>query len=211
MSLLYVAIGDSLTAGYGAKHLSGFVPVYKMASEKILNREINEKVFARNGLTSGEVLKMIQDPLIEDTLRQADIITITVGGNDLINATKKYFKYLNERVLIDALEELKINIKGILKHIYQLKRRVKKRYIIRISNLYNPYPSIRFINKWVLIFNKELYKLNQAKYVKVANIYDDFYSYGRRLLAFGRIHPNDRGYEVIANEFIKLGYGNIDY
>ncbi|MGE7625346.1 hypothetical protein ACQKMD_20790 [Viridibacillus sp. NPDC096237] len=89
--LRYLAIGDSLTVGIGVLFLDpGFVEYYRGLSQQILKKSVFYKKCARSGATTEDVLIMLHFPSVTESVKYADIITITAGGGDLINAAKKF-------------------------------------------------------------------------------------------------------------------------
>lgn len=81
----YLAIGDSLTVGFGALPSRGWVSRYRAETERLFRRPVVCRKAAKIGATSGEVLRMITR-MPGEWIARADIITITAGGNDLIRA-----------------------------------------------------------------------------------------------------------------------------
>lgn len=75
----YVALGDSISSGYGLSD-PGDVFTQKLATEKGFT--LTPK--AASGFTSADLLAQL--PSIQSELGGADVITITIGGNDLMNA-----------------------------------------------------------------------------------------------------------------------------
>lgn len=83
--ITYVALGDSITAGYGlGDGEQSFAE--KLASDK----GYSLKMLAESGDTSANLLAKIQNPANAETLKNADLITISIGGNDLMNALYDY-------------------------------------------------------------------------------------------------------------------------
>lgn len=75
----YVALGDSIAAGYGlAEDESSYVD---LISEDLGASTTN---LAVNGMTSTELLQMLLSGEHDDVISQADIITISIGSNDLL-------------------------------------------------------------------------------------------------------------------------------
>ena len=81
----YVALGDSITTGYGLDEAQSF-------AEQIAEQEgytLNDSL-ARDGATSTDLLEVVRSEANADTLKNADLITVTIGGNDLMNALYAY-------------------------------------------------------------------------------------------------------------------------
>lgn len=82
----YVALGDSISAGYGL--VEG-----ELSFPEVLERDTGYVLtdFSSNdGVTSEDLLETLQDSEVAAAVRDADVITITVGGNDLMNALYEY-------------------------------------------------------------------------------------------------------------------------
>ena len=99
----YVALGDSITTGYGLTDAEndGFAAL-------VANKNGYELTnLAEDGATSSDLLKVVQDEENADILQNADLITITIGGNDLMGAlyqflADKYNEGKDESNQIDA-------------------------------------------------------------------------------------------------------------
>lgn len=89
--LRYLAIGDSLTVGIGVPLMDpGFVEYYRDLSQQILKKPILYQKYARSGATTEDVLNFTYSPFVMEAVKCANIITITAGGDDLINAAKGF-------------------------------------------------------------------------------------------------------------------------
>lgn len=81
----YVALGDSISSGYGLEEGTLSFP-QQVAQDNGL--ELTN--LAQNGETSASLLDKLQTPQVAEAVVQADVVTITVGGNDLMNALYGY-------------------------------------------------------------------------------------------------------------------------
>lgn len=81
----YVALGDSITTGYGlAADESNFATILA-GSDLTLNN------LAVDGETSGQLFeKLSSDTTYQTAVKSAELITLTIGGNDLMNALYNY-------------------------------------------------------------------------------------------------------------------------
>lgn len=76
---IYLALGDSITTGYGlAEGEQSFAEIVAQANGYTL---INSAV---DGNTSAGILAQLTDPAVLMDIAKADVITITCGGNDLM-------------------------------------------------------------------------------------------------------------------------------
>ena len=81
----YVALGDSITTGYGlAENETGFAKQVADSNGYTLTN------LAQDGATSTDLLEVVTSEANADTLKNADLITVTIGGNDLMNALYAY-------------------------------------------------------------------------------------------------------------------------
>ncbi|OEH93785.1 GDSL-type esterase/lipase family protein [Bacillus solimangrovi] len=208
MSLYYVALGDSLTVGVGTTLFTpGFVYRYANKSERHVQEAIFYQTCAETGATSKEILDSLNYRSVQRKIRQANIITITAGGNDLIQAARIYENTKDETVFFKSLSSAKQNMTLMINKITALKQNIKgQRYIIRILNLYNPLPTISVANKWIDQYNHHLSQLTSHPHVLVANINRVFKGHEKQLLSKDHIHPNDLGYERMAIALEQLGY-----
>ncbi|GGA49423.1 GDSL-type esterase/lipase family protein [Paenibacillus physcomitrellae] len=211
MSYQYTAIGDSLTTGFGALPGNGFVPVYRRMAEVRLREFVAYNNLGVNGLTSSELNQRVsRNPSFRQALKEADMITISIGGNDLIKASKAAQAQPSNtsRILRGALQECKQNFSSIISEVYRLKSGYGKPHIIRVVGLYNPYPRIGEATDWVQQFNRYAAQYSNQVY-GFANIYPDFAGRERELLFLDHLHPNGRGYRTIAEHLNALGYGRL--
>ncbi len=85
-TMIYVALGDSLTKGYGLadaeKNRFSAVAAQKLNAAGI---KCTERNYGVNGLTSSELLDMINGGEI-GMLDYADVITVDIGANDVLHA-----------------------------------------------------------------------------------------------------------------------------
>ncbi|HHY73876.1 MAG TPA: spore gernimation protein [Bacillus bacterium] len=203
--LRYLALGDSLTVGIGVPAFdSGFVEYYWCLSQQTLKRHIQYKKYAKSGATTADVLTMLSSPVVTEAVRNANIITITAGGDDLINAAKRFIKDNNEEILSYAIEQSRKNFSKLLERIHNIEK--QDQYIIRLTNLYNPFPHIPIADEGVKTFNSSIASFAEQKNVKVADIYSVFKGNEQVLLSRGGVHPNSEGYYQMALAFYRLGY-----
>ena len=190
----YMALGDSLTAGYGAlPATAGYV--YRLYLSGVVGA-IGNVLFSNAGVpgaTSAQVLRY-QAPLAIEAFRP-DIVTVTVGGNDLL------------RVLSGAdpgvvLAEFRANFTELLARLRQGLPSAR----IVASNLYKV-PTIAGSESLVPMFNALVARITQEYGIAVADVYGAFC--GRKgLLATVHhgagefeIHPSNAGHQAIADAF----------
>ncbi|MFC5401191.1 GDSL-type esterase/lipase family protein [Cohnella soli] len=198
----YAAIGDSLTSGFGDLFGGGFVPKYANDIQHRLQQQVVYDKMGMSGARSDKILAVIRGNYgVRETLRNADIITVTAGGNDLVDAAKGQS---NSDAYRQALAKSRHNIAGMLEEIRKLKTS-QSTYMVRLVGLYNPWPSVPESGAWIRRFNAQL-EIFQDATVKVANVFDAFSGRERDLLFFDHFHPNGRGYAIMAEALDRTGY-----
>ncbi|WP_245864190.1 GDSL-type esterase/lipase family protein [Paenibacillus donghaensis] len=211
MTDLYVAIGDSLTTGFGALPGNGFVPVYRRMAAGRLRREVISNNLGVNGLTTAGLKQRLQGyPMYRQAIGNAEIITLSIGGNDLIRAARASSGQPGNAtaLLQQALQECKRNFAEIMAMLNHWKGAGRSPYIIRVVGLYNPYPQVEAATDWVRQFNRYASQCS-SRDCGFASIYNEFAGNERGLLSIDHVHPNGRGYRVIADKLNGLGYGRL--
>lgn len=217
--LNYIAIGDSLTLGenpYGQINYS-YADYVKDYLDKNALLRFYTKGYATKGYTTTDLLNDIKNDKkiehdgktinIKKTLREADLVTITIGINDLVNNLKF------DTALFELMDEKTINseINKLIKNNTQLLKEVKKyaKKDIIVIGYYNPIPK-----QSLLIQNKldQIFKVINNKYKKVCNdnsiiyidVYENFKNNPDYLPNPFNIHPNTKGYQSIGNKVIDI-------
>lgn len=203
----YMAVGDSITAGYNAPQRRGFVDMLgaRLGSHLPYVRVANG---GKKGATSGDLLFfMTFSPFLQSALRRADLITLYVGGNDLLHAYLKMFFFRCP----DAISR---SMKLYKRHLVQLVQMIRRRNPcpLFLLNLYNPFPASPLAVHRVTEMNGIIAEVAARWHLPVVDIYERFlgmepllihgYRTGDlsdyRLFGNSPIHPNGAGHRVIA-------------
>jgi lysophospholipase L1-like esterase len=190
----YMALGDSLSAGYGAQPATnGFV--YRLYKQGTFDK-IPNTLFANSsvpGANSQDVL-LHQVPQAVQRFRP-HIITLTVGGNDLL-------AILSGDDPNVVLQEFQNNLIAILA---SLRSQLPDSTII-LGNLYT-IPDVPGASTIVPIFNQILEGVASQFGVAVADVYGAFLNKNGLLLidrngaAMFEVHPTNAGYKEMADAF----------
>ena len=132
----YVAIGDSLTKGVGdSTNQGGFVPLLAQSLTNETDLEFKAINYGVAGNTSSQILsRMREKKEIRKDLKQAQLLTITVGGNDLRKAILEDTSNLD----LDRFDKpAKTYVKN-LKQIIELARKDNPDLPIYVVGIYNP-------------------------------------------------------------------------
>lgn len=198
---LYVAIGDSLVTGVGSTN--GFVVPYRNMASHRLGQPIQLIKLARNGLTCEQISSLTFRHYKQ--IERANIITITAGGNNFLTALRQTSRTGSVEHLPKIAADVYACLNQLIRQITYVKQRDRKPYIVRVFNLYNPLTNIPVIQLHLFRFNKSLYTLERYPNVRIVDI--SFLSDGRfHYLAKDGIHPNNRGYEKIAEAVYQTGF-----
>ncbi|OTP12137.1 GDSL-like lipase/acylhydrolase [Enterococcus sp. 10A9_DIV0425] len=136
--LHYVAIGDSLTEGVGDQtKQGGFVPLvandlkdrYDLTAVEIEN-------YGVNGERSDQILKRVKkNEEIKKNIASADVITLTVGGNDLMKVIQNNLFGISIRSFDKPIKNYQKNVTSLIEEIRSLNQHVP----IYILGIYNPF------------------------------------------------------------------------
>lgn len=85
-----VGLGDSVPAAAGCACTS-FVELFGHDVSRHTGRPNHTDNYARNGLDTAGLLAQLQDPTVAQGVAHADLVTVTIGANDLATARLDYF------------------------------------------------------------------------------------------------------------------------
>ena len=133
----YVAIGDSLTQGVGdSSNQGGFVPVLSQALESDFDWQVTSRNYGIAGNTSNQILKRMQEKKdSQRDLKKAKLMTLTVGGNDVIHVIKDNITNLNVNTFTKPAQAYQKRLRQII----ELARKENKSLPIYIVGIYNPF------------------------------------------------------------------------
>ncbi|AFH59309.1 hypothetical protein B2K_00950 [Paenibacillus mucilaginosus K02] len=216
----YAALGDSLAAGVTHEGRLGLgYPDYIWNELKNQGQPVYfDKRYASPGYTSGDVLSDLKRSVtrsvygqpgegsIADTVRSANLITLNAGANDLLAADKIAGGTLSETQAQQLLASIGSNIGSIL----DLIKEINPNASVFVMGYYNPFPHgteqekqraqllIEELNKVI----KDVAEKRGATFVATMNaIAADT---ANNLPNPANIHPSDKGYKLIAAEFLKV-------
>lgn len=135
--LKLTAVGDSLTYGVGdATNNGGFVGLTQADLEATGQYQVMTKNYGVSGNTSTQILSRInKQAKIRTDLKQANIITVTAGGNDLMHVLQQHFLSLSEK-------EITAGSTAFQKHLTTLLTTIRKENAtapIYVFGIYNPF------------------------------------------------------------------------
>ena len=137
-NIRFVAIGDSLTEGVGDETTSGgYVPLVASTLEEAFSiNSIEIENYGVAGDRSTQILKRINEQQeIQDDIASAEIISVTVGGNDLMKVIQNNILGLSVEKFEKPGEKYQANLTKLLTTIRELNSTAP----IYVLGIYNPY------------------------------------------------------------------------
>ncbi|GAA2829112.1 MAG: SGNH/GDSL hydrolase family protein [Lactococcus raffinolactis] len=218
--LNYVAIGDSLTEGVGDQtNQGGFIPLLSNAISEISDVNVVSQNFGVAGNTSTQIYKrMTKEKKIQSAIKKADVITITVGGNDVMKVIRTQLTNLTE----NSFEKPAQTYQKQLTEIFDFIRDNNPNAQVYVLGIYNPFylnfPDITemqdIINHWnqttqeTIAQQKQMYfvPINDLLYQGVNGSKGVTTSDGEvqtitnnALFEEDHFHPNNIGYQIMSD------------
>lgn len=234
----YVALGDSIASGYGLDDVRSESYVGRIAG--VLEERygaVHLVNFGRNGLRSEQLLDVLVNEKNEQygeyrtELQKADLVTLSIGSNDLLQYLSldtdfEEFKKRGDQVFTEACERFAQNIPRIIDAIHKQAPGAQ----LFVNNIYNPCNDSSFaiaekyIDNLDMMAETYIQKMNEGfaseevRSVFSSGTGNDRYTLVDVKKAFEKTdeklinmvfswrnadpHPNKEGHRVIADEII---------
>ncbi|MCH5475881.1 SGNH/GDSL hydrolase family protein [Bacillus cereus] len=201
-TLQIVSLGDSLTRGVGDKEGIGYVGRMKEDLQKDYKQKIALTNLAVSGAKMPDLLKQIESNGAQYSIKQADVIVLTIGGNDLFPGWESLGKIDLETYRPDT-ETFQNEAKKIIEEI----RKLNTDSPIFWLGLYNPFEDVEDLkgsSNIIVDWNASLEKLAlNDKNVYITPTFDLFQNRGKDLLYSDHFHPNEVGYTYMAERLVQ--------
>lgn len=201
-TLQIVSLGDSLTRGVGDKEGIGYVGRMKEDLQKDYKQKIALTNLAVSGAKMPDLLKQIESSGAQYSIKQADVIVLTIGGNDLFPGWESLGKIDLETYRPDT-ETFQNEAKKIIEEIRKLNANSRIFWL----GLYNPFEDVEDLkgsSNIVVDWNASLEKLAlNDKNVYITPTFDLFQNRGKDLLYSDHFHPNEVGYTYMAERLVQ--------
>ncbi|MFS1664544.1 SGNH/GDSL hydrolase family protein [Streptococcus sp. zg-JUN1979] len=222
--LNYVAIGDSLTQGVGdTTHQGGFVPLVSQALESRYDYRVTSANFGVSGNTSTQILKRMQNQeAIRSALTKANLMTLSVGGNDVMAVIKKNLANLTLEAFSKAQKEYQKHLASII----DTARADNSDLPIYVIGIYNPFylnfPDMTkmqdVIDQWnqateevcddyrdvyFVPVNEALYKGIDGKEGVSQETQESSSVINDALFEGDHFHPNNIGYQIMSDQVME--------
>lgn len=213
---LYLALGDSITAGIGASHLTqAFVGRIATAVGES-NLATKTLVVAQNGWTTKDVLNAAT-LVAHDAWQRVNLVTLMTGGNDLRKLLRRQYLPISGAGITPLMVYRRLQIFAF--HMEQLCRFISHQQVpnVFVVNVYNPVPQSPLAVSAIEGLNTVTKEIAHQYDFQLVDVYSHFhnnevyfidrYRTGRMddlISPFGRpIHPNNLGHKEIADVIIK--------
>lgn len=198
-----IALGDSLTYGYGDKKDSGYIGrLEEKVNKEHTKMSYNFQNLGVPGQQSDELLAQIVKPDVAEDLSEADVYIINIGTNDLIKNNGGDLFPLHHDEIMDAKKDYLDHLDKILNIVGT----ASKQADIIVLGLYNPYPDKdsdkieAYVDDWNKSMMKEAKSHENVKYVSTNPL---FKGKSKEVYFHDSLHPNGKGYELIADEIMR--------
>lgn len=185
-----VVIGDSVAHGAGDERGRGIARDLDDELHARGIRAANTRNLGINGARTGDVLRLLDTTSARDAVATADLVIVSIGGNDLYgDSFARFFTMLwPEHAMERTLDRITIVVASI--------RRANPTARIALLGLYDPYRKAsldRAVNRWDA---RLIDRFAGAANVDVIRIEDLFHV--NRLSPIDHFHPSGDGYLRIA-------------
>lgn len=205
ISLYVLGLGDSLTVGVGDElKQGGYIGRLAVTMDEWHGiKEVQFENLAKTGRRSDQLLKQLENPKIQRKIKKANLIYLTIGGNDLISVFKRDLFHLKVQPFYDELAQFE----GRLNEIFTIIRTLNGDAAIIVSGLYNPFSIIsqepielkRIINSWNEAIEVQTVLDYKSCFVPIEDL---FHSNENMVYHTDFFHPNAKGYDEMTIRYI---------
>ncbi|MBB4826053.1 lysophospholipase L1-like esterase [Sporosarcina luteola] len=199
-----VGLGDSLTEGVGDERKKGgyFGRMTKNMERWKGVKEIESINLAKRGRRSDELIKQLEEPEVQSEIKKADVIYLTIGGNDIMKVVKANIFKLKMKPFYAELG----HYENRLDEVFKMIRGLNGDAIIVIAGLYNPFSIVTdepnefetIIEDWNEAIEVQAIMDGKACFVPVIDLFDTNEDLVYHTDFF---HPNAKGYDTMAERY----------
>jgi lysophospholipase L1-like esterase len=199
-----VAIGDSVTEGVGDETKNGgYVGILNHTFEDN-NLNITVENFGKKGNRSDQLLKRLEKEEIASAIKEADMVLITIGANDIMNVLKSNFM----NVSMEPFQKERVTYIERLKAIFNKINDLNPDTQIYLLGFYNPFErhfgEIKelgiIIDSWNDAGKSLAEEYDNVRYIPTKDIFSNS---NVDLLAEDEFHPNSSGYKLMAQRVLE--------
>ncbi|MDF2790808.1 MAG: hypothetical protein K0S80_3909 [Neobacillus sp.] len=199
-----VAIGDSLTEGSGDEtENGGYVGILNHTFEDN-NLNITVENFGKKGNRTDQLLKRLEKEDVASEIKEADMVLITIGANDIMNVLKSNFM----NVTMEPFQEERVKYIERLEAIFNKINDLNPDTQIYLIGFYNPFErhfgEIKelglIIDSWNEAGKSLAEEYDNVKYIPTKDLFSNT---NLDLLAEDEFHPNTSGYKLMAQRVLE--------
>lgn len=201
-----VGLGDSLTKGVGdERKKGGFVGRLstELASFQGI-RTVDIENEAKRGKRSDQLLSELQSGEFTESLENADLIVMTIGGNDIMRVIKKDFFELSVITFQKELLQFRKRYSEILFEI----RMINPDAPLILLGLYNPFTILtdeeNEFDQILINWNQAILASSQSDINACFVPVDDLFNSNDNMVYHTDFfHPNSKGYDQMTNRILE--------
>ncbi len=203
--LHYLALGDSLTDGVGDEYSQdgyvGRLADSLLAWPSISDVEVDNR--GKRGRRSDQLLKLVKKGHYDEEMQEAQLISLTMGGNDVMKVVRQDLFNLKR----DAFDKELLAYKERYSKIVEGIRAKNPTVPLLLIGFYNPFSIVTneanefdtIITEWNNVIEEVASKDSNACYVSVADLFD---SNEELVYHTDFFHPNAKGYEKMTERIL---------
>jgi lysophospholipase L1-like esterase len=200
----HLALGDSIIRGYQIAEEENLVNQFSVQLEQETGKQIVSNNEGIIGITSEKLNQLVQDGHFDEAIKEADIVTVNVGGNDVLKAVKKSDLYSALKSFDSLQSGFTDNLTGIASKIGELNPSAT----IVFLELYNPMPADhqfysladKLLPKWNINIYEVAKETPSSVVVQTTNVIN---SENLQHLSSDGVHPNHLGYTAISQQMLE--------
>lgn len=199
-----VAIGDSLTHGVGdTTDGGGYVGIL----ERSINQEREVASFENFGVPGNRtdhLLKRLEKPEIQEGLKEAELVLITIGANDIMQVAKENITNLMIDDFVAERDLYEARLRAVLHRIQEINGNAE----IYLLGIYNPFENYfgdiaeldMIVEAWNETGSSIALEEENITFIPVIDLFTDAQE---SLFAEDNFHPNYEGYYLISERVLE--------
>lgn len=202
-NLSILALGDSLTRGTGDSSGKGYIGYIVDDLKVKVDENLSLTNIAIKGQTSVQILTLIKQSEIQRQIKQANVIIMTIGGNDLFQSGEGL-----ENTSLEEVYKVKTLYLENIQTLYTAIRELNPETVVFHVGLYNPFSELSngkmtsaVVRDWNFATAEVTEKFNNIIYVPT---FDLFQLHVNDYLFNDKFHPNEIGYKLIGERVASL-------
>ncbi|MFK2827010.1 GDSL-type esterase/lipase family protein [Bacillus sp. B190/17] len=203
-TLTHLAIGDSIIAGFGSENNVSFVSYFSY----LLGEQTDKTVILENkgilGINSSDLNARVQTGEFDEQIKNADLITINVGGNDILQ-TLDDGDYQN---VVRNFQSMQATFTKNLTDISNKINTMNPDATIVFLEMYNPLKqdhelysvADQLLPKWNVKIYEIAHQFNHAIVLETTKVIN---AHHLQYLSDDGVHPNALGYEALSDQMME--------